>query len=111
MKKETRLLLNQDAEDAWRRLQSEFDTDAILKPSRNSGSRGIAKVSRNMDKGDFIRAYDEALSESRDHSVLIEQFIEGPVFYRDDRLARGNSCSDRDRQENDGCSAFCRVGA
>lgn len=73
-------ILTVNAEDAWRRLQSEFDTDAILKPSRNSGSRGIAKVSRNMDKGDFIRAYDEALSESRDHSVLIEQFIEGPEF-------------------------------
>lgn len=73
-------ILAQDAEDAWRRLQNEFDTDAILKPSRNSGSRGIAKVSRNMDKGDFIRAYDEALNESRDHSVLIEQFIEGPEF-------------------------------
>lgn len=73
-------ILAKDAEDAWRRLQSEFDTDAILKPSRNSGSRGIAKVSRNMDKGDFIRAYDEALNESRDHSVLIEQFIEGPEF-------------------------------
>lgn len=73
-------ILAQDAEDAWSRLQNEFDTDAILKPSRNSGSRGIAKVSRNMDKGDFIRAYDEALIESRDHSVLIEQFIEGPEF-------------------------------
>ena len=73
-------ILAQDAEDAWNRLQNEFDTDAILKPSRNSGSRGIAKVARNMDKGDFIRAYDEALSESRDHSVLIEQFIEGPEF-------------------------------
>ena len=73
-------ILAQDAEDAWSRLQNEFDTDAILKPSRNSGSRGIAKVSRNMDKGDFIRAYDEALSESRDRSVLIEQFIEGPEF-------------------------------
>lgn len=73
-------ILAQDAEDAWNRLQNEFDTDAILKPSRNSGSRGIAKVSRNMDKGDFIRAYDEALSQSRDHSVLIEQFIEGSEF-------------------------------
>ncbi len=73
-------ILAQDAEDAWSRLQNEFDTNAILKPSRNSGSRGIAKVSRNMDKGDFIRAYDESLSESRDHSVLIEQFIEGPEF-------------------------------
>lgn len=73
-------ILAQDAEDAWSRLLNEFDTDAILKPSRNSGSRGIAKVSHNMDKGDFIRAYDEALRESRDHSVLIEQFIESPEF-------------------------------
>lgn len=73
-------ILAQDGEDAWSRLQNEFDIDAILKPSRNSGSRGIAKVSRDMDKGDFIRAYDEALNESRDHSVLIEQFIEGPEF-------------------------------
>lgn len=73
-------ILAQDAEDAWSRLQNEFDTDAILKPSRNSGSRGIAKVSRDMDKGAFNRAYDEALRESRDHSVLIEQFIEGPEF-------------------------------
>lgn len=73
-------ILAQDAEDAWSRLQNELDTDAILKPARNSGSRGIAKVSRDMDKGDFIRAYDESLSESRDHSVLIEQFIEGPEF-------------------------------
>lgn len=73
-------ILAQDAEDAWSRLQNEFDTDAILKPSRNSGSRGIAKVSRDMDKGAFNRAYGEALRESRDHSVLIEQFIEGPEF-------------------------------
>ena len=73
-------ILAQDAEDAWSRLQNEFDTDAILKPSRNSGSRGIAKVSRDLDKGAFNRAYDEALRESRDHSVLIEQFIEGPEF-------------------------------
>ena len=73
-------ILAQDAEDAWSRLQNEFVTDAILKPSRNSGSRGIAKVSRDMDKGAFNRAYDEALRESRDHSVLIEQFIEGPEF-------------------------------
>ena len=84
-------ILAQDAEDAWSRLQNEFDTDAILKPSRNSGSRGIAKVSRNMDKGDFIRAYDEALSESRDHSVLIEQFIEGPEFSIEMIVWRGDN--------------------
>lgn len=72
--------LTENVDDAWMHLQNGFSTDGILKPSRNSGSRGIAKVSRNMEKADFIKAYDIALNESRDKSVLIEQFIEGPEF-------------------------------
>lgn len=73
-------ILTENAEDAWKHLQNDFSTDGILKPSRNSGSRGIAKVSRDMDKADFINAYNIALNESRDKSVLLEQFIEGPEF-------------------------------
>lgn len=74
-------ILAESAEDAWSHLQHDFDgIDAILKPSRNSGSRGIAKVKRDMDKAEFVKAYNIALNESRDKSVLIEQFIEGPEF-------------------------------
>lgn len=73
-------MLTESAEDAWNHLQNGFDSDGILKPSRNSGSRGIAKVTRDMPKEDFVKAYDVALNESRDKSVLIEQFIEGPEF-------------------------------
>lgn len=73
-------ILTDSAEDAWEHLQNDFTTDGILKPSRNSGSRGIAKVVRDMNKADFINAYNIALDESRDKSVLIEQFIEGPEF-------------------------------
>lgn len=73
-------ILTDSAEDAWEHLQNDFSTDGILKPSRNSGSRGIAKVIRDMNKADFINAYNIALNESRDKSVLIEQFIEGPEF-------------------------------
>lgn len=73
-------ILTANAEDAWSHLQNDFATDGILKPSRNSGSRGIAKVTRNMDKDDFVKAYNVAFNESRDKSVLIEQFIEGPEF-------------------------------
>lgn len=74
-------ILTESAEDAWNHMQHDFDgTDAILKPSRNSGSRGIAKVTRDTPKEDFVKAYDIALEESRDKSVLIEQFIEGPEF-------------------------------
>lgn len=73
-------ILTENSEDAWKHLQNDFSTDGILKPSRNSGSRGIAKVSRDMDKADFVKAYDIAFNESRDKSVLLEQFIEGPEF-------------------------------
>ena len=72
--------LTENVDDAWMYLQNDFSTDGILKPSRNSGSRGIAKVSRDMEKADFVKAYEIALNESRDKSVLIEQFIEGPEF-------------------------------
>lgn len=73
-------ILTESAEDAWEHLQKDFTTDGILKPSRNSGSRGIAKVTCDMPKEDFEKAYYIALEESRDKSVLIEQFIEGPEF-------------------------------
>lgn len=73
-------ILAESADDAWKHFQNEFDTNAILKPSRNSGSRGIAKVVKGISKEEFVKFYDNALSESRDKSVLIEQFIEGPEF-------------------------------
>lgn len=73
-------LLTKDEEDAWQIFCEQFSTNAILKPSRNSGSRGIAKVEKGITKDAFIELYRRALEESRDHSVLIEQFIEGPEF-------------------------------
>lgn len=73
-------ILAKGGEDAWRIFSDEFSTNAILKPSRNSGSRGIAKVEKGISKEQFDRLYCRALEESRDRSVLIEQFIEGPEF-------------------------------
>lgn len=73
-------ILTKDEEDAWNVFCNEFDTNAILKPSRNSGSRGIAKVEKGIKKEEFVYLYQRALDESRDHQVLIEQFIEGPEF-------------------------------
>lgn len=72
-------ILAKSAEDAWEHFMA-MPTDAILKPSRNSGSRGIAKVERGISVDEFVKLYDIALEESRDNSVLIEQFIEGPEF-------------------------------
>lgn len=73
-------ILTKDEEDAWAIFCEQFTTNAILKPSRNSGSRGIAKVEKGITKDAFIELYRRALDESRDHCVLIEQFIEGPEF-------------------------------
>lgn len=67
-------------DDAWCLFSKEFDANAILKPSRNSGSRGIAKIEHGISKSLFAELYERAYGESRDKQVLIEQFIEGPEF-------------------------------
>ncbi len=67
-------------EDAWK-LYSETDTkDMILKPSRNSGSRGIAKISKGLSRDEFNELFERSKNESRDKTVMLEQFVEGPEF-------------------------------
>lgn len=83
-------ILTKDEEDAWNVFCNEFDTNAILKPSRNSGSRGIAKVEKGISKEEFVNLYQRALEESRDRQVLIEQFIEGPEFSVEVIVWQGN---------------------
>lgn len=73
-------ILTESAGNAWNHFCNDFKNNAILKPSRNSGSRGIAKVVKGITKEEFIRLYKIAFDESRDKSVLIEQFIEGSEF-------------------------------
>ena len=69
-----------DADYAWGAFCTEIDGDAILKPSRNSGSRGIAKISKDIREKQFAELFERAKAESRDKSVMLEQFIEGPEF-------------------------------
>ena len=69
-----------NVEVAWGSYCTEFPDNAILKPSRNSGSRGIAKISRGIDEAEFAKLFDRAKEESRDKSVMLEQFVEGPEF-------------------------------
>lgn len=73
-------ILLSNLEHGWELFNSQFNADAILKPSRNSGSRGISKVEKGIEKDDFKALYDIALKESRDNSVLLEQYIDGPEF-------------------------------
>jgi biotin carboxylase len=64
-------ILTKSDDDAWDHFCKDFDMNAILKPSRNSGSRGIAKVVKGIAKDEFIKLYEKAFRESRDNSVLI----------------------------------------
>lgn len=67
-------------EVAWGAFCTDFRGDCILKPSRNSGSRGIAKIASSIDEAHFAALFERAKNESRDQSVMLEQFIEGPEF-------------------------------
>lgn len=69
-----------DANEAWNLFCDKFDKNAILKPSRSSGSRGIAKIDHNISREKFLELYKCAYQESRDKQVMIEQFINGPEF-------------------------------
>jgi biotin carboxylase len=53
---------------------------SIIKPSRNSGSRGITRLGPGITDSMVIRAFREALEQSRDHSVVVEHFVDGPEF-------------------------------
>jgi biotin carboxylase len=52
----------------------------IIKPSRNSGSRGVTHVRAGADVSVFLAAFRHAVAESRDQSAVIEQYVEGPEF-------------------------------
>lgn len=61
-------------------LFAEIGGKAVLKPSRSSGSRGIAAVGPGISFVEFALLFERARRESRDAAVMIEQFIDGPEF-------------------------------
>lgn len=68
------------ANEAWECFCNYLPGDGILKPSRNSGSRGIAKIQKGLSKIKFIELFERSKEESRDNSVMLEQFVDGPEF-------------------------------
>lgn len=67
-------------ECAWNAFCECYEGDSILKPSRNSGSRGISKIPADISKKEFTHLFERAKDESRDKTVMLEQFIDGPEF-------------------------------
>lgn len=68
-----------DVKDGYKLFLS-IGGKAILKPSRNSGSRGIAEIEQGLSFEEFVPLFERSKEESRDKSVMIEQFVEGPEF-------------------------------
>lgn len=66
-------------EEGYKLYQS-IQGKSILKPSRNSGSRGIAEIESGLSLDSFQMLFERAKNESRDASVMIEQFVDGPEF-------------------------------
>lgn len=68
-----------NVKDGYRLFQS-IGGKGILKPSRNSGSRGIAEIEPGISFEEFAALFERSKEQSRDASVMIEQFVEGPEF-------------------------------
>lgn len=68
-----------DVEEGYKMFLS-IGGKAILKPSRNSGSRGIAEIEQGLSYEEFAPLFERSKDESHDKSVMIEQFVEGPEF-------------------------------
>ena len=54
--------------------------NVIVKPTRNSGSRGVTRLPDASDRARLLEAFQRAVNESRDNSAVIEEFVEGPEF-------------------------------
>jgi biotin carboxylase len=52
----------------------------IVKPSRNSGKRGVTAFNGTFSRPDLLEAFRVAMEFSRDPSVVIEELVEGPEF-------------------------------
>ena len=68
-----------------------IDGPMIVKPSRNSGSRGITFVPAMASANLLKAAFNHAMAESRDRAALVEQYVEGPEFSVEALIWRGRT--------------------
>lgn len=55
-----------------------MNTKYIVKPTDNSGSRGIYLVEDKMDVSELKKIYRDCLTHSRSGELLVEEYMEGP---------------------------------
>lgn len=76
----TPLSISVNNKDEIQEAFNKINDNAIIKPSRSSGSRGVSFLSKKASPNDILIAFERAFKESRDFSVVIEQFVTGPEF-------------------------------
>ena len=57
---------------------SHFDSDVIVKPADNSGSRGVVKISPKSKKELLVESYLYSRDSSRNGDVVVEEYMSGP---------------------------------
>lgn len=65
------------ADEIWELAQV---VQIIIKPDNSSSSRGITIISRGTDDTFIKLAFEKALSESSNKTVVVEEFVEGVEF-------------------------------
>lgn len=59
---------------------ADLERPTMVKPSRSSGSRGITRI-ETSDTSDVVRAaWQRAIENSRDPSVVVEEYVGGPEY-------------------------------
>jgi biotin carboxylase len=57
-----------------------FNEKVIVKPSRNSGSRGITLLTGDESNEILLDAFKFAMNNSRDNLIVMEEYVEGAEF-------------------------------
>ena len=52
----------------------------IVKPDNSASSRGITIIEKNSVKEDILNAFEKALAEATDNTVVVEEFVAGVEF-------------------------------
>ena len=52
----------------------------IVKPDNSASSRGITILNRNSPENEIKTAFNKAFKEASDHTVVIEEFVDGTEF-------------------------------
>lgn len=63
----------------------------VIKPSDNSGSRGVSLLTTKTSQDILISSYNDANENSKEKQVLLEEFIDGPQLSTESLILNGKA--------------------